>query len=76
MMVIGYKGMKTLGKGEMVVSNISSLSDKLSEKAFSAKSFNSLPNDKIIDWSKLKAIVDNKITATIENFFGRGKKTM
>ena len=27
-------------------------------------SFNSLPNDKILDWSKLKALADNKIKVT------------
>ena len=26
--------------------------------------FNSLPNDKILDWSKLKAVADDKINAT------------
>ena len=36
-------------------------------------SFNSLPNDKILDWSKLKASVDDKIKVlklTIFDFDG------
>ena len=48
-------------------------------------SVNSLPNDKILDWSKLKAFADNKIDVTeklkfvlgrvyiIENIVGREK---
>ena len=39
--------------------------------------FNSLPNDKILNWSKLKAIADDKINATvfwwIENIVGKGE---
>ena len=32
-------------------------------KQFLALSFNTLPNDKILDWSKLKAFADDKINA-------------
>ena len=36
--------------------------DKYPLKPFSLnKWFNSLPNDKILDWSKLKAVADDKI---------------
>ena len=40
--------------------------------------FNSLPNDKILDWSKLKAFVDDKKNATltlglVENIAGKGE---
>ena len=44
--------------------------------------FNSLPNDKFIDWSKLKDLADNKINATeklkfllgrVENIVGKGE---
>ena len=44
---------------------------------------NSLPNDKILDWSKLKAFADNKINATekfkfglerVENILGKSRK--
>ena len=43
---------------------------------------NSLPNDKILDWSKLKAFADDKLNATeklkfvlgwIENIVGKGE---
>ena len=43
--------------------------------------FNPLPNDKILDWSKLKAIADHKINVTeklkfvlgrLENIFSKG----
>ena len=46
--------------------------------------FNSLPNDKILDWSNLKAFVDDKIKVTenlkfvhgrVENIVGKGKNT-
>ena len=45
--------------------------------------FNSLPNDKILDWSKLKAFADDKINVNqklksdmgrIENIVGEGRK--
>ena len=45
--------------------------------------FNSLPNNKIFDWSKLKALADNKINVTeklkfglecVENIVGNGGK--
>ena len=44
---------------------------------------NSLPNDKVLDWSKLKAFADDKINVTVnskffmgrvENIVGKGKK--
>ena len=44
--------------------------------------FKSLPNDKIVDWSKLKAFADNKINFTeklkcvlgqVENIVGKGE---
>ena len=44
--------------------------------------FNSLPNDKILDWSKLKAIADDKTKAlnmiilvldTVENILGKAE---
>ena len=34
--------------------------------------FNSLPNDKILDWSKLKAFADNKINPTKQQAFFAG----
>ena len=46
------------------------------------QSLNSLPNDKILDWSKLKAFADDKITVIeklwfvlgrIENIVGKGE---
>ena len=39
-------------------------------------SFNSLPNDKILDWSKLKAFADDKINETFFNFFQGTEETM
>ena len=40
-----------------------------------SKSSNSLPNDKILDWSKLKAFADNKINLNKKSklVFGRVK---
>ena len=44
--------------------------------------FNSLPNDKILDWTKLKAFTDDKINVTekfklvfqrVENIVGKGE---
>ena len=44
--------------------------------------FNSLPNDKILDWSKLKAFADKKVNVNqkskfafgrLENFVGKGE---
>ena len=44
--------------------------------------FNSLPNNKILDWSKLKAFADDKINVTeklklilerVENIVGKGE---
>ena len=44
--------------------------------------FNSLPNDKILDWSKLKAFADDKINVNevlkiglgkVENIVGKGE---
>ena len=46
------------------------------------REFNSLPSDKILDWSKFKVFADNKINATeklkivmgrIENIIGKGE---
>ena len=34
--------------------------------------FNSLPNDKILDWSKLKAFADNKLSVNEKPKFGLG----
>ena len=38
--------------------------------------FNSLPNNKFLDWSKLKAFADNKIKMTEKTkiSFGKGRK--
>ena len=36
--------------------------------------FNSLPNDKILDWSKLKAFADDKINVNEKLKFGMGKE--
>ena len=38
--------------------------------------FNALPNDKILDWSKLKAFADNKINVNKKNkiWFMKGRK--
>ena len=36
--------------------------------------FNSLPSDKILDWSKLKALADNKLNATKELKFVLGRE--
>ena len=47
--------------------------------------FNSVPNDKILDWSKLKAFADNKINVTeklkfvlgrVENIVGKGENVV
>ena len=35
--------------------------------------FNSLPNDKILDWSKLKAFADDQINVTEKRKFGLGR---
>ena len=35
-------------------------------------SFNPLPDDKILDWSKLKAFADNKIGVTFKQKFSLG----
>ena len=35
--------------------------------------FNSLPNDKILDWSKLKAFADDKINVTVKLKFSLGR---
>ena len=46
------------------------------------KKFNSLPNDKILDWFKLKTFADNKINSNkilklvsgrVENIVGKGE---
>ena len=37
-------------------------------------SFNSLPNDKILDWFKLKAFADDKFESKIKICFGKGRK--
>ena len=38
------------------------------------KSFNPLPNDKILDWSKLKAFADDKfVLESVENIVGKGE---
>ena len=46
------------------------------------QTINSLPNDKILDWSKLKALADDKINVTeklkfvlrrVENMVGKGE---
>ena len=46
--------------------------------------FNSLPNDKILDWSKLKAFADNKMNVNerlkfdlgrVDNIVGKGENT-
>ena len=34
---------------------------------------NSLPNDKILDWSKLKAFADDKINVTVKLKFSLGR---
>ena len=36
-------------------------------------SVNSLPNDKILDWFKLKAFADDKINANVKLNFGTGR---
>ena len=47
-----------------------------------SSSFNPLPDDKILDWSKLKAFADNKLNVTkmiisvfdrVENIVGNGE---
>ena len=42
--------------------------------------FNSLPNDKTLDWSKLKTFIDDKVNMTekivfgkVENIVGKGE---
>ena len=71
-----------VGKGEKLVSNIFSFSHNVFQKKPSSESFNSLPNNKILDWSKLKAYADDKINVTeklkfvmgkVENFVGKGE---
>ena len=39
----------------------SAFSSKISPKIYKSLQFNSLPNNKILDWSKLKAFADNKV---------------
>ena len=36
--------------------------------------FNSLPNDKVLDWSKLKAFADDKLNVTKELKFVLGRE--
>ena len=54
----------------------------LGKGSFFMESSNSLPNDKILDWSKLKAFADDKINVTeklkfvlgrVENIVGKGE---
>ena len=51
---------------------------------YRGEGFNSLPNDKILDWSNLKAFADNKIKVTeklkivwgrLENIVGHGENS-
>ena len=43
-----------------ILSSVSGLIDLV----LNFKDFNSIPNDKILDWSKLKAFADNKVNVT------------
>ena len=49
----------------MLVTNIFSFSHDVFNP--SQNKFNSLPNDKILQWSKLKALTDDKINVTEES---------
>ena len=61
---------------------ILSFGKELTLVQFVVKKFNSLPNDKILDWSKLKAFADEKINVTeklkfvlgrVESIVGKGE---
>ena len=54
--------------------------DRIFIDAETVKQFNSLPNDKFLDWPKLKAFADDKINVTweqklVENIVGKGENT-
>ena len=58
------------------------LSNSMKFKAFADSQFNSLPNDKILDQSKLKGFADDRITVIqnqnfvfgrVENIVGKGE---
>ena len=65
--------------------NLSSADDSEFERVLNSivwKRVNSLPNNKILDWSKLKAFADEKLNVTeklkfvlgrVENIMGKGK---
>ena len=42
-------------------------------RLLSQKCVNSLPNDKILDWSKLKAFADDKLDAIVKLKYALGK---
>ena len=57
-----FLGQKILGQKEKIlVTSIFSLPTMFSKGFFLSGEFNSLPNDKILDWSKFKAFADDKI---------------
>ena len=77
-------GQKTCGKKEkLLVTSMFPFSHDVFDWVFSSqdrqkpslcsKRFNSLPNDKILDWSKFKAFADDKINVTEKLNFVLGR---
>ena len=69
---------KKINKKKMIPNQIYEVLDNVPPHLYP----NSLPNDKIIDWSKFKAFADNKINeneqlkfglGTVENIVGKGE---
>ena len=72
----------TVGDSSCFVSFVSICTSLSVRNVFDFTFFDSLPNDKIVDWSKLKAFADNKIKALemmifvfdrVENIVGKGE---
>ena len=79
-MIFVFIGYKTLWEKEkMLVTSIFSFPTMLSKALFlrplklAACSINSLPNDKVLDLTKLKAFADNKINVTQMLKFSLGR---
>ena len=72
----------TVGKDEIAPYEQFCFFPQCFQKACTSERVNSLPNYKILDWSKLKAFADDKIKVTeklkfvlerVENIVGRGE---
>ena len=54
----------TKNMGKLHIFGTSLKEPNVNESSVVQRGFNSLPNDKILEWSKLKAFADNKIIVT------------